>query len=179
MDRMTLRQILLAGLSGQVHFGKPFTRYERTGDLVTAFFADGSHETGDLLVGADGVNSRVARQLLPDAAVTDTGMRAIFGRTPLVIDGETRMPADMIGSGVTVLGPGRPERYDRHPDPQRGSGGTLGDGERHTPRRRHPLHAARRCPWCEHSVARRGHACPSPGFRDFGRYTPACRRLRL
>lgn len=76
MDRMTLRQILLGGLPGQVHFGKAFTRYERTGDVVTAFFADGSEETGALLVGADGVNSRVSRQLLPDAAITDTGMRA-------------------------------------------------------------------------------------------------------
>lgn len=58
VNRMTLREILLSGLEDSVHFGSQFTHYtaEESG-TVTAHFADGSTATGDLLVGADGVNS--------------------------------------------------------------------------------------------------------------------------
>ena len=38
MDRVTLRQILLPGLLGQLHFGKPFTRYELYGRLGYGLF---------------------------------------------------------------------------------------------------------------------------------------------
>src|SRR5207248_2260816 len=83
VDRLTLREILLAGLDGMVRLGKEFTRYELlpTGE-VQAYFADGSAATGDLLVGADGVNSRVRQQLLPEVILTDTGTRWLGGRTP-------------------------------------------------------------------------------------------------
>ena len=47
-------------------FGKRLTRVEQDADGVTAIFADGSSERGDLLVGADGVRSTVRAQFLPD-----------------------------------------------------------------------------------------------------------------
>ncbi len=47
-------------------FGKRLTRVEQDADSVTAIFADGSSERGDLLVGADGVRSTVRAQFLPD-----------------------------------------------------------------------------------------------------------------
>src|SRR5438046_5235093 len=43
VNRLTLREILLAGLDGMVHFGRTFHRYEQTHDgRVRAFFTDGA-----------------------------------------------------------------------------------------------------------------------------------------
>jgi 2-polyprenyl-6-methoxyphenol hydroxylase-like FAD-dependent oxidoreductase len=48
--------------------GMSLDRVEQDEDGVTAVFADGARERGDLLVGADGVRSTVREQLLPDLA---------------------------------------------------------------------------------------------------------------
>lgn len=80
-SRVSLRQVLLAGLAEAIHFGKTFTGYERNGDgRVTAHFADGTKATGDVLVGADGGNSRVRQQYLPHAGRIDTGVSGIQGK---------------------------------------------------------------------------------------------------
>src|SRR5437762_1681152 len=60
VSRITLRRLLLAGLEDVVRFDKQFVRYEQSGNgKVTAFFADGTSATADVLVGADGARSRV------------------------------------------------------------------------------------------------------------------------
>ncbi len=46
--------------------GKAFSRAEQDQHGVTAIFADGTRERGDLLVGADGIRSTVRAQFLPD-----------------------------------------------------------------------------------------------------------------
>ncbi|MFG1822887.1 FAD-dependent oxidoreductase [Microbispora bryophytorum] len=83
VDRMVLRQVLLAGLDDVVGYGAEFTHYEHEGDRVRAWFADGGSVTGDVLVGADGVGSRVRGQLLPHARTKDLGTRCVYGRTLL------------------------------------------------------------------------------------------------
>lgn len=84
VSRATLRRILLTGLDDVVRLGKEFQRYEQNPDgTVTAFFADGTSATGDLLVGADGVRSRVRAQLLPDAEVVTTRGCGVGGKVPL------------------------------------------------------------------------------------------------
>lgn len=83
VDRSTLREVLLTGLDDHVFFGKSFDHYTVSDGETIAFFADGSKETGALLVGADGVRSRVRKQYIPDFKGIDTGMRIIFGKTPL------------------------------------------------------------------------------------------------
>jgi 2-polyprenyl-6-methoxyphenol hydroxylase-like FAD-dependent oxidoreductase len=46
-----------------IHLGKTFQRFEQTESGVTAIFTDGSSASGDILIGADGINSRVRAQL--------------------------------------------------------------------------------------------------------------------
>lgn len=95
VNRLTLRQILLAGLDGVVHFGRELVSYQQDDNGVQAQFADGSAATGDVLVAADGITSVIRSQLLAHAEVHDTGVRAINGKTPL-----------------EALGAGLPERLD-------------------------------------------------------------------
>ncbi|MCJ1360449.1 MAG: hypothetical protein MMC33_010454 [Icmadophila ericetorum] len=47
-----------------IKWNKHFNRYEEAADGVTIHFDDGSSATGDILVGADGVHSKVRTQLL-------------------------------------------------------------------------------------------------------------------
>lgn len=55
---LALREWLCTGID--VHWGKKFTRYEESPDGVTAYFEDGSCATGEILVGADSVQSQGA-----------------------------------------------------------------------------------------------------------------------
>ncbi|MFI6318845.1 FAD-dependent oxidoreductase [Nonomuraea sp. NPDC050556] len=82
LDRTTLRDVLLTGLD--VRFGKEFVRYSHTDDgKVVAHFADGDTAVGDVLVGADGVRSRVRGQLLPQVRTSAAPGVGIGGRLPL------------------------------------------------------------------------------------------------
>jgi salicylate hydroxylase len=107
VSRISLRGILLDGLEGSLHLGKTFQRYEITPDRrVTAFFADGTTATADVLVGADGANSRVRHQLLPHAARIDTGVVAVAGKYRLA--SESTLPRVLAEDTNLVIprGPG-------------------------------------------------------------------------
>jgi 2-polyprenyl-6-methoxyphenol hydroxylase-like FAD-dependent oxidoreductase len=103
VSRMTLRQVLLTGVEDIVHFGKFFQRYEQNLDgTVTAYFADGTSATADLLVAADGSNSLVRRQYLPHAKMLDTGILAITGKA--VLDDRTRaLLPEKVQRGVSMV----------------------------------------------------------------------------
>ncbi|MBT2233067.1 NAD(P)/FAD-dependent oxidoreductase [Nonomuraea sp. NEAU-A123] len=106
---MTLRQILLAGLDKAVHYGARLTHYDVNASAsVTAHFADGTRATGDVLIGADGVNSAVREQYLPQARVVDAGLRLLYGKVPFAGD-EARalVPPELLGLWTTVVGPER------------------------------------------------------------------------
>jgi 2-polyprenyl-6-methoxyphenol hydroxylase-like FAD-dependent oxidoreductase len=80
VSRITLRQILLAGLGDALQL-KTFIRYDEQPDgSVVAHFEDGSYVHAGILVGADGVASRVRKQLLPHATFSDTGVRRLAGK---------------------------------------------------------------------------------------------------
>ena len=84
VDRRFLREVLLSGLEGVVKFGRKFDRYTHGPDgTVTAYFADGSRERGDVLVGADGVNSAVRRQYRPGTDPVPTGSLGLGWTVPL------------------------------------------------------------------------------------------------
>lgn len=105
VDRLVIRQILLAGLADAVHFGKAFTRYEQLQDgTIRAHFADGSSALGDVLVAADGVNSRVREQFLPHASLIDTGTRWLGGKTPLTNELRSLLPAQLAETFGAVAG---------------------------------------------------------------------------
>jgi 2-polyprenyl-6-methoxyphenol hydroxylase-like FAD-dependent oxidoreductase len=108
VNRLTLREIMLADLGSAVRFGTEFTSYEPEGRGVRAHFADGGSVYADVLVGADGVGSRVRAALLPAARVRDTGVRAIYGKVRL--DDVTRplLPAQVHQGFLAVTGFPRP-----------------------------------------------------------------------
>jgi 2-polyprenyl-6-methoxyphenol hydroxylase-like FAD-dependent oxidoreductase len=103
VSRMTLRQVLMTGLEDVINFGKEFTGFEQHPDgTVTAHFADGSSATGDLLVGADGVGSRVRKQYLPQARQEDTGIIAIAGKLPITEESAALMPPRVF-QGISII----------------------------------------------------------------------------
>lgn len=105
VSRITLRQVLLAGLGDAVHFDKKFQRYaERPDGTIVAYFEDGTEAVGDVLVGADGGNSRVRRQRLPDAQRIDTGIIGIAGKLPLTEDTRPLLPAPLRSGAAFVAG---------------------------------------------------------------------------
>src|SRR5271154_3266773 len=69
-----LYRALLDALPPQTYrFGKKLARVEQDADGVTAIFADGMRERGDLLVGTDGLRSTVRAQYLPDVEPSYAG----------------------------------------------------------------------------------------------------------
>ncbi|KAK3192752.1 hypothetical protein K4F52_001106 [Lecanicillium sp. MT-2017a] len=108
VSRMTLRQVLLTGLEDAVHFDKLFTGYTVSddGSQVTAAFQDGTTATGDLLVGADGTNSRVRKQYLPHAALIDANIRAITAKVDLTAETKTLLAPKMLRGVNLITAPG-------------------------------------------------------------------------
>jgi 2-polyprenyl-6-methoxyphenol hydroxylase-like FAD-dependent oxidoreductase len=107
ISRITLRQVLLSGLDSVVEFDKEFTGFERRPDgRVRALFADGTSATGDVLVAADGANSRVRGQYLPSARRIDTGVRNVVGKLPLNEATRAWLPARLTGSVNNIMPPG-------------------------------------------------------------------------
>jgi 2-polyprenyl-6-methoxyphenol hydroxylase-like FAD-dependent oxidoreductase len=103
VSRMTLRQVLLTGLEDVVQFDKRFSHYTIHPDnTVEAFFEDGTSTVADILVGADGSNSRVRKQLLPEARLEDTGIVGIGGKV-LLTDEVKKLIAPPLWDGVTLI----------------------------------------------------------------------------
>lgn len=106
VSRITLRQVLLAELDDVIQFDKCYSHYQENADgSVTAFFEDGSSATGDLLVAADGGNSRVRQQFLPQAQRVETGTVAIMGKVVLTPEIHSLLIANQLDWATIVLGP--------------------------------------------------------------------------
>jgi len=77
--RADLQTALLQGLAeagGEVHLGTECVGFEQTEGYVRAFFASGREERGDLLIGADGLNSAVRELLFGDGPPRYAGYTA-------------------------------------------------------------------------------------------------------
>ncbi|MBW4639503.1 MAG: FAD binding domain-containing protein [Gloeocapsa sp. UFS-A4-WI-NPMV-4B04] len=65
--------------SEHYHHGKQLINVQQTGKEITASFADGTHDTADLLIGADGPHSTVRQRFLPDIHYRYAGYVAYRG----------------------------------------------------------------------------------------------------
>ncbi|KZB85483.1 FAD-dependent oxidoreductase [Amycolatopsis regifaucium] len=103
VSRISLHQVLSDGLEEVLQYGKEFVGYRRKGEAVVCEFADGSTAEADLVIGADGANSRVRKQFLPHADRVDTGIIAIAGKYPLNQETRERLPARLTGGPSMVM----------------------------------------------------------------------------
>jgi 2-polyprenyl-6-methoxyphenol hydroxylase-like FAD-dependent oxidoreductase len=107
VSRMTLRQVLLTGMEDVVHFDKTFTHYEQHDNgTVTAFFADGTSATADILIGADGTHSVTRRQYLPHASIRDAGSINIATKIPLTERTRALLPERVLDGISLIFGAG-------------------------------------------------------------------------
>ena len=94
--RSTLRRILFLGLDDVVHFGAKVTGYRSNPDsTVTALLEDGGTVDADVLIAADGINSAVRAQRLPQVRVADLGARSIAAKIPLTAENKAKLPAQL------------------------------------------------------------------------------------
>ena len=108
IDRGTLRALLLSGIEDRVHYSKAVEHAEETVNGVVIHFSDGTTAKTDLLVGADGIQSNIRQQILPDCAPEETGFVGIYGKTLLNQNGKSLMPTNLMTTGMIVFGkPGK------------------------------------------------------------------------
>ncbi|KAI1419463.1 FAD/NAD(P)-binding domain-containing protein [Xylaria sp. FL1777] len=96
LDRAWFRQLLSLNLSDAIEYEKDFESYEVIDGRVHVKFADGSTVCGQMLVGADGVKSRVRKQLQPDRKLLDLERWVMWGRTPLTPRLKESLPLDLL-----------------------------------------------------------------------------------
>jgi 2-polyprenyl-6-methoxyphenol hydroxylase-like FAD-dependent oxidoreductase len=103
VDRRTLRGILMARLGDSFHPGLSAAGYEEDADGVTLSLSDGSSVRGDVLVGADGIRSRIRGQRLPHVEVIEARVDGIgiYGRTPLTDAVRKELPPELY-EGVII-----------------------------------------------------------------------------
>lgn len=84
ISRGDMRKLFLTGCEDYVKWAHHVTGYELTDSGVRAVFADGSKSVeGEMLIGGEGIYSKVARQLSQGKLkVYDTGARGIHGQAP-------------------------------------------------------------------------------------------------
>jgi 2-polyprenyl-6-methoxyphenol hydroxylase-like FAD-dependent oxidoreductase len=81
VSRKLLRKVLVSGIEDRIHYGKSFLQYELLeNEKIKVSFEDGSTIETDVLIGADGANSKVRKQLLPHARRIETDAIAIGGK---------------------------------------------------------------------------------------------------
>lgn len=97
VDRTWLRMLASLELGDDIVYEKEFCSYEIVEGLVQVRFTDGSVARGRLLVGADGIKSRVRKQLQPDRKLLDLERWVMWGRTPMREDWKsTQWPPDLL-----------------------------------------------------------------------------------
>lgn len=81
VHRAELHQQLMSAVKN-LHTGKKCAGFEQTSTGVTVRFEDGTQDTGDLLIGSDGIKSVVRQQLFPTSTPRYAGYTAWRGLVP-------------------------------------------------------------------------------------------------
>jgi salicylate hydroxylase len=68
---------------GAIHAGNGAVGFEQDGNGVTLLLANGERVTGDVLIGADGVHSRIRHQMFGDGKAQFTGIMVWRGLVPM------------------------------------------------------------------------------------------------
>lgn len=131
ISRGDMRKVFMAGCEPYIHWSHQVTSYEVTPTGVHVIFADGSKSVeGDMLVGGEGIYSKVAKQVSGGKLKTyDTGARGIHGQAPTTAfkglgEGVWRLADDSNPKGkVFVITNVRPGDMD---DPNVQFGWTMG-----------------------------------------------------
>ncbi|MGW3103504.1 FAD-dependent oxidoreductase [Streptomyces sp. NPDC001100] len=97
--RSTLRRILYIGLEKAVHFGSRVTGYRAHPDSsITVLLGGGATVEADVLIAADGINSSVRTQRLPQVRIADLGSRHIAAKIHLTDEAKAKLPAQMFNA---------------------------------------------------------------------------------
>ncbi|WP_316783578.1 FAD-dependent oxidoreductase [Streptomyces sasae] len=97
--RSTLRRILYLGLEKAVHFGAKVTGYRaRPDSTIAVLMEDGATVEADVLIAADGINSAVRAQRLPQVQVADLGSRHIAAKIHLAEEAKAKLPAELFNA---------------------------------------------------------------------------------
>ncbi|MFD9736507.1 FAD-dependent oxidoreductase [Umezawaea sp. NPDC059074] len=105
VHRRALCQIMLHGIEDRVRFGREVVGYRSTADGVTIELDNGELAHGDVLVAADGINSAVRRQFLPDVETAVLVRDVLLSRSPLTPAVERALPDAFQDSFVITVDP--------------------------------------------------------------------------
>lgn len=102
--RPDLQRILYEKLdSDTVELGKKFSRLEQDREYITSMFEDGEMVKSKILIGADGVHSRVRQNIIEDSPLRYSGFTAFRGISRFEDD---RFPVEL-GGGFEAWGNGK------------------------------------------------------------------------
>lgn len=105
IGRVPLRKILAVELEDNIRWGTQFTHYEEIESGVLIHFSNAQSEKVDILVGADGVHSTVARQLLGSETAKSAGVTGIAGKTMLTNRFRSTLYKDLFKGPGFAVGP--------------------------------------------------------------------------
>lgn len=110
--RNDLLQVLLKAAQEHgiaIRYSKSLTRVDETDENVTVTFSDGSTDSGDILLGCDGIHSAVRSLLIdPDAKPEYSGIANMFGLLPVTSQGmgvDPALHATITPHGLVAVSP--------------------------------------------------------------------------
>jgi salicylate hydroxylase len=106
VNRQTLREILLDGLQDHVRFGQALSAFEETSQGIELQLAEGQKMRVDLLIAADGINSVVRKQCLPQAEPVDSDTITLYGKTPITVETQAQLASAWLQKVSVVFAEG-------------------------------------------------------------------------
>jgi 2-polyprenyl-6-methoxyphenol hydroxylase-like FAD-dependent oxidoreductase len=105
IQRSALVECLAARLpSGVLKPGRCFVSFDTAGNRIEVRFADGSNEACELLVGADGIHSRVRDQLFPGVTLRYSGLTCYRGVSDLTLSDDLVTACREVLGGTSRFG---------------------------------------------------------------------------